>query len=288
MKCSTSIIVGSLVFSSLVGLSPTNAAINTWNNNAANSLWDLSSANWAAPNIWVDGDDAIFGATGVGEVTLGSAITVGDQTFNASGYTITGAGNPLTLVGTAPTITVNAANITNAASINGTNGLTVQGTGVLSLAGDVPNLDGNHYTGGTFVRSGTLILGVRGANASGTSYAVDSIEALDPGATVKFETTFNGTSYVSPPLHQVAAHSLTFPSRLHMTGGTFDLNDEPRNQHLPIPEGTGLIINTGTNVQSGLILVADGSNHVFSGVIADGGPLVGDNSPTGPTPQGPG
>jgi autotransporter-associated beta strand protein len=35
-------------------------------------------------------------------------------------------------------------------------------------------------------------------------------------------------------------------------------------------------------------MVADGTNHLFSGVIADGGPLIGDNISTGPTPQGPG
>jgi len=259
----------------------------TWNNGSGNFLWDLTSTNWSSL-IWSDGDDAVFGATGVGTVSLGGPITVRNQTISAAGYTIAGAANPLTLAGTAPAITVNAANSTNAASLNGTNGLTVQGTGTLVLTGDPANLDGNHYTGGTYVRSGTLVLAAPNANAAGTSYAVDSIEALDVGATVKFGTTFNGSAYVSPTLHQVASHATAFTSRLHMTGGTFDLNDEPRNQHLPVPEGTGLIVNTGTNVQSGLIIYADGQNHTFSGVIADGGLLVGDNVAGGATPQGPG
>jgi autotransporter-associated beta strand protein len=258
-----------------------------WDNGWGGFAWDVFTPNWSSESVlWMDGDDAIFGASEVGTITLGSPILVRDQTFNAPGYTIAGGGTTMTLVGANPTITVNA-DATNAASLLGTNGLTIQGTGVLALKGD-PAGSGNQYTGGTYVRSGTLLLGVQGASASGTSYAVDSIEALDAGATVKFDTTFNGTSYVSPAPHQIAAHATAFSSRLRMTGGTFDLNNEPRNQRIPVPEGTGLIINTGTNVQSGVIMVADGRDHEFSGVIADGGPLVGDNNAAGPTPQGPG
>src|ERR1051325_5365293 len=161
----------------LAALSPvqTHAAQNTWNNGSANFLWDLSSANWASPTIWSDGNDAIFGATGVGTVSLGSPITVHNQTFNTAGYTIAGVGNPLTLAGTTPTITVNASS-TNTASILGTDGLTVQGTGVLTLQGDAPNVTANSYTGGTYVRSGTLMLGASGVNSAGTLYGVDSIE----------------------------------------------------------------------------------------------------------------
>ena len=269
---------------SLTVLSPTpsKAAQNTWNNGSGNALWDLSSANWTAPTIWVDGDSALFGATGVGTVTLSSPITVQNQTFDAAGYTIDGGGGfSLTLAGTNPTVTVNA-DSTNATSLYGTNGLTIQGTGVLELMGDTVLADGNHYTGGTYVRGGTLLLGVQGANSSGTSYAVDSIEALDAGATVKFDTPFDGTSWYSYR-DQIGSHSPDFASHLHMTGGTLDLNDDPKAQHLPVPDGTGLIINTGTNVQAGVIMVADGQDHEFAGVIADGGPLVGDNVSSGPT-----
>jgi autotransporter-associated beta strand protein len=274
----------------LAVLAPTlkaGAAVNTWNNNSGNFNWDLTSMNWVSPTIWVDGDDAIFGATGVGTVTMGSAISVGNQTFNTPGYTISGGGgNPLTVVGSTPTITLNA-DTTNAASINGTNGLTIQGTGTLTLQGDPVATIGNQYTGGTYIKGGTVILSASGANSGGTAYAVDSIEALDTNATVKFNAIFNGSTF-DTVRDQIGTHSTTFASHLRMTGGTFDLNDDPKKQHIPVPDGTGLIINTGTNVQAGLIMVADGSNHVFSGVIADGGPLVGDNIASGPTPQGPG
>ena len=282
MKPYSPLIVASLILAALTPLT-TRAADNTWNNGSANFLWDTTSANWLSPTIWADGANALFGATGVGMVTLGGPITVENQTFNAAGYTIAGGTYPLTLAGTTPTITVNASS-TNAASLAGTNGLTIQGTGVLTLQGDPTIFAGNTYTGGTYVRSGTLVLDAPGANGSGTSYAVDSIEALDAGATVKFNAPFNGSIF-DTVRDQIAAHSTTFASHLHMTGGTFDLNDDPKKQHIPVPDGTGLIINTGTNVQAGVIMVADGQDHTFSGVIADGGPLLGDNiSPS----QGPG
>ena len=281
MKRYPSLIAASLM---LVALAPlqTRAADNTWKNGTGNFTWDMVSTNWTLPSIWSDGDNALFGPTGVGTVTLGGPITVGNQTFNAAGYTIAGAGNTLTLAGTTPTITVNA-NSTNAASLNGTNGLTIQGTGFLVLEGDTGAA--NSYTGGTYVRSGTLVLQAGSVNSSGTAYAVDSIEALDTGATLVIPGIFNGTAWASVR-DQIAA--MAPGSQLKMTGGTLDMYDEPKNQRIPVPDGTGLIYNTGTNVQAGLIMVADGLNHTFSGVIADGGPLVGDNVAGGSTPQGPG
>lgn len=286
MKKETLLCTASLMLATFAPLREAHAAENLWNNGSSNFVWDLTSANWTAPMTWAEGDDAIFGSDGAGLVTLGAPITVHNQTFNAAGYTIAGAGNSLTLAGTTPTITVNADG-TNAASLYGTDGLTIQGTGVLTLQGDTTSVDGNHYTGGTFVRSGTLVLAVQGASSDGSSYGVDSIEALDAGATLVIPGSFDGTSWVS--VRDQIATSLP-ESRLRMTGGTLDMYDDPKNQRIPVPDGTGLITNTGSNVQSGLIMVADGLNHEFSGVIADGnnGVLVGDNNPAGDTPQGPG
>jgi autotransporter-associated beta strand protein len=280
MKRYHSLIAASLTLAALVPLQ-TNAADNTWDNGSANFLWDLSSTNWTSPTIWADGSSAIFGATGVGTVTLGVPVSVQNQTFNVAGYTIAGGGNALTLVGTTPTITVNAAT-TNATSLYGTSGLTIQGTGVLSLEGDTGTVDANHYTGGTYVKGGTLILQAAGASSSGLAYAVDSIEALDAGAKVQLGSTFDGTTWSGPAQGQIGAR--VTGSKLHMTGGTFDLYNDPKNQVIPVPEGTGLIINTGPDVQAGVEVIADGLDHEFSGVIADGnnGVLIGDNSGQGP------
>ena len=278
MKRHTPIIAASLMLAAFAPLQG-RAAVNTWNNASTDGFWNATSANWTSPTTWVDGNDAIFGATGVGTVTLAAPITVHDQTFNAAGYTIADAGYPLTLAGTTPTITVNA-DATNAVSLQGTNGLTVQGTGVLTLGG----FAGNQYTGGSYVRSGTVVLANGGAESDGTAYAVDSIEALDAGATVKLGSTFDGTTWYGAAQGQIATRSTDFASHLHMTGGTFDLNNDPKNQNLPVPDGTGLIINTGSSVQSGLNVIMDGLDHTYSGLINDGnnGVLIGDNSGQGP------
>ena len=69
----------------------TRAAVNTWNNGSADFLWNTTSLNWAAPTTWVQGDDAIFGVTGAGTVTLGEDINVTNMTFNAN-YIINAAG----------------------------------------------------------------------------------------------------------------------------------------------------------------------------------------------------
>lgn len=69
-----------------------------------------------------------------------------------------------------------------------------------------------------------------------------------------------------------------------MTGGTLDLNNDPKNEVVRVPDGFGLIINNGSSVQAGLNVIMDGLDHTFSGVIADGnnGVLIGDNSGQGP------
>src|SRR5437868_1844446 len=100
------------------------------------------------------------------------------------------------------------ANSTNVAALAGTNGLTIQGTGILTLQGDPAAVVGNSYTGGTYVKGGTVVLDAPAALANGTSYAVDSIEALDAGATVKFNAPFNGTIF-DTVRDQIGTHSAT-------------------------------------------------------------------------------
>ena len=254
---------------------------NLWTDSpGGNMQWDLLSANWTAPAVWSQGNDAIFGALGVGTVDIMTPIEAHNLTFNADGYTIQGAGSPLTLIDSNATLTANKS-VTIAATILGTNGLTIQGPSNVTFLGDTSFGVANQYSGGTYIRSGTVILQCANASSSGVSYAIDSIEALDAGATVKMGTTFNGTSWGSQR-DQIAATKAG--THLHLTGGTLDLFNDPKNQRIPVPEGTGLIINSGSAVQAGLQIITDGQNHTFSGVIADGnnGNLVGGNLSQGP------
>ena len=75
-----------------------------------------------------------------------------------------------------------------------------------------------------------------------------------------------------------------------MTGGTLDLWNDPKGQIIPVPDGYGTIINSGSWSQSGLQIKADGLDHDFHGVITDGnnGVLNGDNTAGFNAGQGPG
>ncbi len=266
---------------------------NTWNNASGDFLWNGTSLNWTSPTTWLDGANAVFGATGAGSVANSTPVSAHNITFTAPGYVLQGNGNALTLVDYGATITANAGTSNHlAVSILGTSGVTFKGTGTTVLAGDASVPDANRYTGGTYIRSGTVILRAAGAvdgSVAGGSHAVDSIEALDTGATLKFGTTFNGVSWDSAPSHEQIGANIP-GTKLVMTGGTLDLNNDPKNQRERCPDGFGLIINNGSSVQAGLNVIMDGLNHTFSGVIADGngGVLHGDNFSGGATPQGPG
>ena len=280
MKRYPSIIAAGLMLVAITTL-PAPAAANTWNNFTANSLWSTNAPdqNWTSPTSWVNGDDAIFGPSGVGTVYLYTPVSAHNIMFDSAGYSINafGGGNTLTLAGTTPTISNNV-NVTIAATIVGTNGMACEGSGSRVLQGDVVAGLANAYTNGTYVRNGTLVLQCTNAlypgnSSSGVSYAVDSIEALDTGATIKLGTIDDGLGHwYWVPKGQIAAGAPNFVSRLHLTGGTFDFNGDQRgNNQVPCPDGFGTIINTSSNIASGMIIVGDGQDHTFAGHIMDGG-----------------
>ena len=161
----------------LLALPAVQAAPLTWDNGAANANWNTTDLNWTSPvTPWSNAtpDDAVFGATGVGTVTLTEAITAGSITINTAGYTIDTATFGLTLntgitanesaiaqSGAGGSIILGANNLwTVAASktlgvssaISGTgSSLTKAGAGILTLSGT------NTYDGGTTVSAGTLL-----------------------------------------------------------------------------------------------------------------------------------
>lgn len=278
MKRYTPLLAASLMLAALAP-SQSRAAQNTWNNGSADFLWNGTSLNWAAPTAWVDGDDAIFGATGAGTINLEVPVAAHSLTFNAGGYILQGGGNTLTLSGTTPTIPTITANaiITNATTIEGTEGLIIEGAGTLWLTDD--GLAGNHYTGGTHVKSGTLVLRNQMASTSGSDFAVDSIESLDAGATVMFGTvsaTVDGTnSYARSVNGQIPiGGSVVTTHNLNLTGGTFDVNGEDNLNQVPMPSGTGTILNSSVLSRGVLKFTGYGDERTFSGIIKDGGPVT--------------
>jgi autotransporter-associated beta strand protein len=282
----------------LAALAPilTHAAANTWTG-AGSSYWDTTTANWTSPTTWVQGSDAIFDVTGAGQVNLGEAIYCPNMTFNAS-YTLVGGGLPLNNESaTGQSVITAAAGTSNLLqlSIWGTNSMTFTGTGTTVLEGDLLQVDANHFTGGTYIRRGTVILQATYAGTANTSpYAVDSVQALDTNATLVIPGIWNGSTY-GADRDQLAVNGQLAPAfcQLNMTGGTLDLQNDTKSQRIPIPSGSGVILNSGASVQAGVQILNDGYDHTFSGVIEDGnnGVLNGDNvHPVAPSTsaQGPG
>jgi len=280
MKTYPSLIAASLMLAALSRFQA-QAAENTWNNLEGNFKWNYVNWNWIDPQLWVDGDDAVFREldNSIGTIALDVPITAHNLTFNSDGYVIDGAGQLLTLAGktpTIPTITANA-NAIMAASLTGTDGLAIQGTSVLTLLGGTNIVLGNYYKGGTFVKGGTLVLRVAGAQTSGSAYAVDSLEAVDTGATVQIGTVNDGldtaTSNVRPPDGQIMRTSIS--GRLNLTGGAFDNNGDNNGMVYPPPTGTGTIVNSSPYARAVLKLSRnDGGTYVFNGQIKDGGETI--------------
>ncbi len=60
----------------------------TWTGQAS-SIWNTSALNWTGA-AWDDGNDAVFGATGVGAITVSGTRSVGDLDIASNGYSFSG------------------------------------------------------------------------------------------------------------------------------------------------------------------------------------------------------
>jgi autotransporter-associated beta strand protein len=141
------------------------AAVLTWAPGGAGGgvgNWDTSAANWnGRTSTWSNTtppNAAVFGGTS-GIVTLTAPISVGDITFNSSGYTLNG--NQLTLAATGSSFVTGAGiTATVSSALTGSGSLIKSGAGTLN----VRNIN-NSYSGGTVISQGTLVFG-QGATPS--------------------------------------------------------------------------------------------------------------------------
>ena len=146
--------------------------IVTWSNDSANFLWDTCSRNWSGM-AWTPGNSAVFGATGVGTISVsGTPITGTDNgtlstpaiTFDAPGYKLTGGALALPgsigNSGSNSTIAVNAnAEIDSLINV-GTGSINITGTATLTLSPGAGNTDTvgrlNLYGGSVSFNSGAV------------------------------------------------------------------------------------------------------------------------------------
>ena len=176
----------------------------TWDNGAATGIWDTgTNANWSG-STWAANDNAIFGVSGIGTVTIAGPVAANSVTFNNAGYTI--AGGTLTLTGS-KTITANA-NATIAAPLSG--GLTYAGTGTLTLSGTSSLGGGATLNGGALYLTGQLY-----TSFSGGPVTVNANATLE----------MNGWGYPVDGLDQLTA----FASGLVVNGGTIKMSGNAPN-----------------------------------------------------------
>jgi fibronectin-binding autotransporter adhesin len=190
--------------------SPVFAASLTWDA-GVNNDWNTTTDNWVGAATWNNAtpDQAVFGPTGVGTVTLAAPITAGGITFNTAGYIIAGnAANTLTLSGSA---IVNA-DAAISAVLAGSGAITKAGTAKLTLSGN------NTRTGGITVNNGTLEVTGGILNVSSGEFEVSASNT----ATGTWSQT-SGAVTVSTANHIYTGMTAGGTSNLNFSGGTFNV-----------------------------------------------------------------
>jgi fibronectin-binding autotransporter adhesin len=274
----------------LISTSAVFADTLTWDNGAATGNWNTTDLNWSGAATWNNAtpDDAVFGATGVGTVTLTGAITAGTITFDTAGYTIDTSTFGLTLntgitanqaatiqSGVDGSIILGADNdwsvaasttLTVSSAISGASfGITKSGAGTLSLSG--PNTYGGDTTlnGGTVIISNATSFGAGDVlvtanstiNAAALDYANDiSIDAtrvlsLKTTGAASSTTTFSGAITGDGGITLERGTNTSTIVNLSSTSNTFT-----GNLTLPAVSGTNDFINFAS--------IGDGGSIVFA------------------------
>lgn len=255
----------------------------TWNTTAPDR-WYNPAAEPPGYQVWNNdaADIAVFG-TGTGEagtVTLGSAITAGGLTFNATGsgsYTI--SGNVLTLAG-APVINANVAAAISS-SLAGVAGMTKTGDGVLTLSGSAANT----LTGLTYISGGTLAT----AKSAGVTAIAGDVEVATGGTYIwgaNNQLANTASITVSGGAITFSSRTETFANYTQTAGGQLGNNTANVNitGTLAMSGGTLLTLNSNgrwaanavnltgfTTTGNAILLGGDGNNFVTSLTIGSGG-----------------
>src|ERR1035437_3099084 len=179
----------------------------TWDNGSADFQWNSTSLNWGGV-AWTAGDDAVFGASGVGTITVVGTNNVGTGsdtplTFNIAGYTLTGGALkfPASATAIVSTLLVGA-NVEIDSKLAATNALSqfwVTGAGTLTLN---PGATVTNTVGVLFVSNGVVTLqsgtfNVIGGTAGATAGGVEikgSILTVAGGTLNSTAGTYNNTA----------------------------------------------------------------------------------------------
>lgn len=254
-------IAGSAVFvMTLAALSmPTaHAATQTWDNGSANFTWDTSSLNWGAA-AWTNDNDAVFGAVGVGAISVSPGVIVNDITFNTAGYTLSGN---LSLASDGASTITNGVAATISGVVSGSSSLTKAGAGVLTLSG------ANDYTGGSTING---ILSAAHNSALGTGAvtingATGNQLQLGDGVNVANALTINGGGVTAQGVLYLPAGNATYGGTINITaaqnaGGHFAsvnnasvltiAGDNTITSAVPVTIRSGTVVYSGSQNYTG-------------------------------------
>ena len=167
-----------------------------WNNGSGNFQWNTTSPNWNGSN-WSSGTDAIFGATGVGTITVSGTVPLADSTtalcIDAPGYKIVGGTLALPLNATGPLYFNVNANAEISSVITGNSQLHKNGNGTLTLTSS------NTYANHTWLNAGAIKLGPGGNIGSFNAFYSASGTTLAIGQNANGTTNrYNGYFYLPP------------------------------------------------------------------------------------------
>lgn len=244
----------------------------TWDNGASTGIWNTADLNWTG-SAWTNAttNNAVFGASGAGAIIVGEPVTVGNLTFDAAGYSISGSSLSLE----SSTITTSHP-VTIASNLTGS-GLLKAGAGELTLNGSLA------YTGATTVSGGSLVVGTgAGFSAlsldSGTTVTAAANDAaltvsgdltLHNGATLAASGTPNGTfgNIYLPDLGQQVVvtgdATSTISARIHLREiRTFDVGDGAAETDLLI---SGRVDHIPGQAWAALVKSGDGTLRLTSG-----------------------
>ncbi|MFA6287437.1 MAG: autotransporter-associated beta strand repeat-containing protein [Opitutaceae bacterium] len=264
------------------------AGSGTWNTTITNTNWNLAGSA-GSDAAWATNNDAVFaGSDGTYAITVGSALTVGNITFNNSGYTLSAASAlKLSQFNAASVVTVatgKTATIGNNVTYENTNGSTLSITGtatagnpagtlIIDNGGKVNTTHASAIvyvgsTSNTTLRSTTVQVNAGGTLASASSLVTNGLLKVNGG-----NVSAGGSGLIGignfQDANMVASAILTIDSG-SVTTGTSGLRfgaSSPSNN----TAGGTLNLNGGTLVTPKIF--SNSASQVTSTVNFNGGTL---------------
>ncbi|MBR2837311.1 MAG: hypothetical protein IKE55_00855 [Kiritimatiellae bacterium] len=257
------------------------AADYAWMSSPADAYWNSTSLNWNSGEAWVDGNNAIFGASSSKTVTLDGNRTAADISVN--GYTFKGS-STLSWTGT---MTVSGTTYLQAPLADSGNGLRFAPGAYVFLYGS------NLHTGGTYVggaddkafalSAGDVALGavpaapqtnvVVLANKYATFYVTASTDLnanrhflIEDGAWLGFAGQSRPTLRIKGEIHGEILPGQSYPTTTH-------LKSHHRSDwlsHVVLDPGEGHTNSVGTLSLLGWLEIASGVTSITAPAMATG------------------